>query len=74
MKLSDFKIGEIFYTPVSKWMCTDIGSRVVVAIDYYEKVKNSETTPPYSIVEYVFDECDMEVCFTSLEELNEAMN
>ena len=74
MKLSDFKIGEVFYTPVSKWMCTDIGTRVVVAINYYEKVENNETTPPYSIVEYTFDEYDMEVCFTSLEKLNEAIS
>ena len=74
MKLADFKIGEIFYTPASKWMCTDIGTRVIVAINYQEKVENNETTPPYGIIELVFDEYDMEICFRSLEELNESIN
>jgi hypothetical protein len=32
MKLSDFNIGESFWNETGEWRCTDIGSRVVVAI------------------------------------------
>jgi hypothetical protein len=32
MKLSDFKIGEEFWDGDRQWRCTDIGSRVVVAM------------------------------------------
>jgi len=32
MKHSDFYIGMEFFTAAGKWRCTDIGSRVVVAI------------------------------------------
>jgi hypothetical protein len=32
MKHSDFYIGMEFYTETGKWRCTDIGTRVIVAI------------------------------------------
>ena len=32
MKHSDFEIGAEFYTAAGKWRCTDIGTRVIVAI------------------------------------------
>ena len=32
MKLSDFKIGESFWNETGEWRCTDIGTRVIVAI------------------------------------------
>lgn len=32
MKIDDFSIGTEFYTAAGKWRCTDIGTRVVVAI------------------------------------------
>ena len=32
MRHSDFKIGTEFYTAAGKWRCTDIGTRVIVAI------------------------------------------
>lgn len=32
MKLSDFKIGMEFEMSGQRWRCTDVGSRVVVAI------------------------------------------
>lgn len=32
MKLSDFKIGDSFWNETGEWRCTDIGSRVVIAI------------------------------------------
>lgn len=32
MKLVDFRIGQEFYCAGKRWRCTDVGSRVVVAI------------------------------------------
>ena len=58
MKIKEFKIGESFYTGSGKWICTDIGSRVIVAV----KKGKLPPGPPYAVVEYVFDEYDMEGC------------
>jgi hypothetical protein len=32
MTKNDFRIGLAFYTAAGKWRCTDVGSRVIVAI------------------------------------------
>lgn len=32
MKHRDFQIGSEFYTSTGKWRCTDVGTRVIVAI------------------------------------------
>jgi hypothetical protein len=32
MKHSDFQIGTEFFTASGKWRCTDVGTRVIVAI------------------------------------------
>ena len=32
MKHGDFHIGSEFYTSTGKWRCTDVGTRVIVAI------------------------------------------
>ena len=32
MNREDFVIGEEFYTATGKWRCTDIGTRVIVAV------------------------------------------
>ncbi len=32
MELADFRIGQEFYCAGKRWRCTDVGSRVVVAI------------------------------------------
>lgn len=83
MKHSDFYIGIEFFTAAGKWRCTDVGSRVIVAISldpremvrvhYDEKKERHEerflstdpsdlSGPPYGVVEYVFDEYDLEGC------------
>jgi len=68
MKLEDFKIGDEFYTygngktPV---ICTDIGTRVVVGM---VKKDDWNAGPPYSVLEYVFDEDSQVVCFKTYEE------
>ena len=41
----DFFIGLEFYTAAGKWRCTDMGTRVIVAIRIdYVKVRNNTTT------------------------------
>ena len=65
MTINDFEIGCIFYTGAGKWECTDKGTRTIVAVNYHDKLQNQETSPPYTIPEYVFDEYDMEGSFTT---------
>ncbi|MDQ7047977.1 MAG: hypothetical protein Q9M39_10395 [Sulfurovum sp.] len=63
MKYQDFKIGEEFYTNTGKWRCTDIGTRVVIAISLDQKDKRNYNESPYSVQEAVFDEYDFEGCY-----------
>jgi hypothetical protein len=65
MELSDFKIGEIFICGKKKWRCTDIGSRVIIAVcldDHSEQ--DWFNGPPYAVTECVFDEYDQPGCET----------
>ena len=62
MRKEDFEIGKEFYTAAGKWRCTDIGTRVVVAIHLNQDDPRNYNGPPYSISEDVFDEYDMEGC------------
>ena len=66
MKKSEFKIGEDFYTEAGKWRCTDVGTRTIAAIQLNQDNPQNYNGPPYSIVEYVFDEYDLDGC--SLDE------
>lgn len=59
MKLEEFKIGEEFVCGGRLWKCTDIGTRVVVAI---RKLDDWGAGPPYDVAETVFDEDDILVC------------
>ena len=89
MNHSDFKIGTIFYTSTGKWQCTDVGTRVIVAISLEPRTlvrtcsengeiqlqerfvsddPNDLVGPPYFVSEQVFDEYDLEGCFTSQQE------
>lgn len=58
MKLSDFKIGADFETDSGIWRCTDIGTRVIVAIDLDAMTirDGSYVKPPYAVPEEIFDE------------------
>ncbi len=58
----DFQIGLEFYTASGKWRCTDIGTRVIVAIKLDQDDLRNYNGPPYSIAEYVFDENDFSGC------------
>ena len=62
MKRDDFRIGLEFFTASGKWRCTDIGTRVVIAIILDQDDPRNYSGPPYSIAENVFDEYDMQGC------------
>jgi hypothetical protein len=67
MLLSDFVIGEDFYTGSGRrWRCTDVGSRVVVAIEIDMRGHSWFVGPPYAVVERVFDENDLPGCFQNI--------
>lgn len=62
MKPTDFKIGDTFNTATGKWRVTDIGSRVIIAINinYIPYDKSWYSGPTYTVAEIVFDEDDLE--------------
>jgi hypothetical protein len=61
MDRTEFRIGKPFRTATGRWLCTDIGTRVITAI----KIDSEDyiAGPPYAIVEDVFDEFDQDGCF-----------
>jgi hypothetical protein len=62
MRHSDFSIGLEFYTATGRWRCTDVGTRIVVAIRLDTRDADWYNGPPYAVSESVFDEYDMEGC------------
>jgi hypothetical protein len=62
----EFEIGEKFTVLGTRdmWLCTDKGTRVVVAINLSQHVNDPRdfAGPPYSVAEMVFDEYDIEAC------------
>lgn len=71
MEKNDFTIGLSFYTATGKWRCTDVGARVVVAIELNQKDEKNYIGPPYSICEIVFDENDFEGCSLNICEFED---
>lgn len=63
MKHSDFVIGETFWWSRLPWRCTDIGTRIVMAIrlDTYPE-GCSFGAPPNGLLEIVFDESAVKEC------------
>lgn len=57
---SNFSIGTIFRTSSGRWLCTDVGARVIVAIRYTPSNPEDMDGPPYMCVEHVFDEYDLQ--------------
>jgi len=57
-----FHIGLEFYTASGRWRCTDVGTRVIVAIPLNAAAASWYNGPPYAIAETVFDEDDLEGC------------
>jgi hypothetical protein len=68
MEKSEFHIGQEFYTASGKWRCTDIGTRIIVAIHLNQEDSRNYNGPPYPITEHVFDEYDIEGCSTDVTE------
>jgi hypothetical protein len=68
MKHSQFRIGTEFYTAAGKWRCTDVGTRVVVAIGLDAPDESWYSGPPFAVAESVFDENDLRGCSTSASE------
>ena len=62
MRHSEFYIGLDFYTATGRWRCTDLGTRMAVAIRLDACDSSWYNGPPYSVSESVFDENDVEGC------------
>lgn len=82
MKLEDFKIGETFWTGAGEWVCTDIGTRTVIAVEvreidqHYELCEsrpNLSQADPLLFSETVFNRYDFDGCFKTEEEYNQLM-
>jgi hypothetical protein len=63
MRLSDFHIGLEFWMSGSHWRCTDVGSRVVVAIKLeHDDDPGMYNGPPYKICDHPLDEYVHHIC------------
>lgn len=71
MTKADFHIGLEFYTGSGKWCCTDIGTRVIVAIQLDQTDASWYNGPPYAVAESVFDEYDQAGCSLDPTEFEE---
>ena len=75
MKHKDFEIGKKFLMSGKKYVCTDIGTRVVVVIEIGHIMESDSSWykdgPPYAACELVLDEYDFEVCEIYLEPCHE---
>jgi len=63
MRHGEFQIGGIFWCGGQRWRCTDVGTRVITAIQLdHEDDQSWYDGPPYAVAEVVFDEYDLEGC------------
>lgn len=62
MDHSDFRIGGEFVTAAGRWRCTDIGTRVIIAIQLGASDSSWYNGPPFAVPEVVFDEYDLKGC------------
>lgn len=64
MSHGDFFIGCEFLTGAGKWRCTDVGTRVIVAIriDDHPDDPSWYNGPPYAVAECSFDAYDQQGC------------
>ena len=69
MTRNDFRIGLEFYTASGKWRCTDVGTRVIVAIKLDCSDSSWYVGPPYAVAESVFDEHDLGGCSLAPDDL-----
>ena len=58
-----------FWLSGSRWRCTDIGTRLVIAIRLdHDDDPSWYNGPPYAVAESVFDEYDIEGCAPDADE------
>lgn len=62
MRHAEFRIGATFTTATGRWRCTDVGTRVIVAIPLDTRGDDWTAGPPYALAEVVFDEADLPGC------------
>ena len=62
MEHREFSIGLEFVTASGRWRCTDVGTRVIVAVQLNAPDASWDNGPPYAVLESVFDEYDFEGC------------
>jgi hypothetical protein len=63
MRLSDFKIGMEVWMSGSRWRCTDIGTRLVIAIKLdHDDDPSWYDGPPYAVCEHTIDLHDFAAC------------
>jgi hypothetical protein len=63
MRLSDFHIGLEFWMSGSRWRCTDVGSRVVIAIKLdHDDDPSWYNGPPYAVCEHAIDKSEIHIC------------
>jgi hypothetical protein len=74
MTRNDFRIGLEFYAASGKWRCTDVGTRVIVAIKLDWDDQSWYAGPPYAVAEEVFDEFDMGGCSLDRECISSPAN
>ena len=70
MSHSDFYIGLEFYTATGRWRCTDVGTRVVIAIRLDAPDDSWYHGPPYAVAESVLDENDLAGCALDANEVS----
>ena len=69
MKREQFSIGKVFWCGGKRWRCTDVGTRVIVAIALDHNDDPSwYNGPPYAVAEFVFDEYAMDGCSEAAED------
>ena len=70
MRHSDFSIGLEFFTAIGRWRCTDVGTRVIVAIRLDAPDDTWYHGPPYAVAESVLDENDLGGCSLDPDEVS----
>jgi hypothetical protein len=71
LRHNEFRIGEMFWTAVSQFKCTDVGTRTIVAVRIDAtavKAPSWLNGPPYAVAELVFDQDDFEACYPTAAE------
>jgi hypothetical protein len=65
MKLSEFKINGEFMFAEERYRCTDIGTRVIIAIRLDKTDPSWYNGPPYAVAEMIFDEYELPDCIAT---------